>query len=511
LRERFETLVDEARGQEPADAAKALRRALELWSGPPLAQLAYEPFAERAIADLEERRLQALEDRIEADLQLGQDRELVPELERLVREQPLRERPASLLMLALYRSGRQADALEAYQNARRRLVDELGLEPSPALQQLRRQILAHDEALAGPPRPRVAARRRKGGLPIVAGGVALLAAGIAAGVVELTSSSAPELTSVAANSVAVVDPGTNRLVAQVRVGSAPSAIAFGDGGVWAANTGESTVSRIDPKTRRLEKTIALPGPPSGLAVLGRNLWVLFLYQRNEISDPYAGDAGLAQIDTSADDLFGSFRLNAGFSNDFEDSVAAARGELWAVDAGAVSRVDPVRSRIVARIPLEIGTRTRIAAGFDSLWLPGSSAVYRIDPRTNAVVATIPITGGTGPGPSPNAVATGEGAVWVANRIEPPSKDPLHHPFPPALPGNLSRIDPKTNAVVATIPVGRYSIAVAVGGGAVWVANRDSGTLSRIDPRTNSLVKTIRVGGHPQGITFGDGAVWVTVG
>jgi DNA-binding SARP family transcriptional activator len=112
-RERFETLVRAARGREPEDAVKTLRQALALWSGPPLAQLAYEPFAQRAIADLEERRLQALEDRIDADLQLGDDRDLVPELERLVREQPLRERLTSLLMQALYRSGRQADALEA--------------------------------------------------------------------------------------------------------------------------------------------------------------------------------------------------------------------------------------------------------------------------------------------------------------------------------------------------------------------------------------------------------------
>ena len=162
--ERFETLVREAREQEPAAAAATLRQALALWSGPPLAQLAYEPFAQREIASLEELRLGALEDRIDADLQLGRDRELVPELEQLVREHPLRERPRSLLMLALYRAGRQTEALDVYADGRRTLVDELGLEPSPELQELQRRILYHDPTLAGPgDRTRLRARR-KGGL-----------------------------------------------------------------------------------------------------------------------------------------------------------------------------------------------------------------------------------------------------------------------------------------------------------------------------------------------------------
>src|SRR5262249_11729378 len=155
-------------------AAATLCEALELWTGPPLGQVAYEGFAQQALASLEELRLQAVEDRIDAELQLGHDREVVPELEQLVRQRPLRERPRSLLMVALSRAGRQTDALDVYQDARRALVDELGLEPSPALQELQRRILEHDPTLAGPERHTSRrARRRRGGLMIVAGGLIL--------------------------------------------------------------------------------------------------------------------------------------------------------------------------------------------------------------------------------------------------------------------------------------------------------------------------------------------------
>jgi DNA-binding SARP family transcriptional activator len=144
---RFEALLEEARGVHPKRAAEQLREALTLWRGQPLADLAYEPFAQTDIARLEELRLAALEERIEADLATDRHRELVGELEALVAEHPLRERLRGQLMLALYRSGRQAEALEVYQVARRTLVEELGLEPSAALQRLEKAILQQDRSL----------------------------------------------------------------------------------------------------------------------------------------------------------------------------------------------------------------------------------------------------------------------------------------------------------------------------------------------------------------------------
>ena len=135
---------------DAATAAQTLRTALDLWRGPPLADLAWEPFAQAESARLEELRLLALEDRIDADLALGRHGQLIAELERLVAEQPLRERLRGQLMLALYRSGRQADALAVYQRARRTLVDELGIEPGQSLRELERKILAHDPSLDAP-------------------------------------------------------------------------------------------------------------------------------------------------------------------------------------------------------------------------------------------------------------------------------------------------------------------------------------------------------------------------
>jgi DNA-binding SARP family transcriptional activator len=149
---RFERLVEESAGAlatEPNRAAELLRSALSLWRGPALVDFAYEAFAQPAIVRLEELRLAALESRIGADLALGRHQELVGELQGLLVDNPLRERLRGQLMLALYRSGRQAEALEAYRDGRRVFVEELGIEPGPALQELEGAILRQDPQLGG--------------------------------------------------------------------------------------------------------------------------------------------------------------------------------------------------------------------------------------------------------------------------------------------------------------------------------------------------------------------------
>jgi DNA-binding SARP family transcriptional activator len=155
---RFETLVEDGStalaAGDPAQASKLLRSALALWRGPPLAEFAYEPFAQPAATRLEELRLVAIENGIEAELALGGHLDVVAELQGLVAEHPLRDRLRGQLMLALYRSGRQAEALEAYRAGRRVFVDELGIEPSPALQELEKAILRQDPGAAAPEAPR---------------------------------------------------------------------------------------------------------------------------------------------------------------------------------------------------------------------------------------------------------------------------------------------------------------------------------------------------------------------
>ena len=169
---RFDRLTGEGRealaASDPERAAALLRDALSLWRGPALADVAFEPFAQPEIARLEELRMAALEDRLQADIERGRHSDVIGELERLVAADPLRERPRAQLMLALYRSGRQAEALEAYRRARDTLVEELGIEPGKELQGLHEQILRQDPALdlaeerIGRPVEEVAAPREVG-------------------------------------------------------------------------------------------------------------------------------------------------------------------------------------------------------------------------------------------------------------------------------------------------------------------------------------------------------------
>ena len=144
---RFEQLLADARAAQPAERAATLRRALGLWRGPALADLSFDDFAQPEIRRLDELRLVAREERIGADIELGRQADVVAELESLVAEQPLRERPRELLMQAYFCSGRQVEALEAYQDARRAFVDELGIEPGRGLQDLQGRILRQDATI----------------------------------------------------------------------------------------------------------------------------------------------------------------------------------------------------------------------------------------------------------------------------------------------------------------------------------------------------------------------------
>src|SRR4051812_14528072 len=152
---RFERLVVRAREAPAEERAELLREALAEWRGAPLAELAYESFAQSEVRRLEELRIAALEDRLDADLEAGRHADLVPEVEALVAVHPHRERLRAQLMLALYKSGRQADALQAYQDARRALAEELGIDPGPALRQLHASILRQEAGL-----DRIDGRRR---------------------------------------------------------------------------------------------------------------------------------------------------------------------------------------------------------------------------------------------------------------------------------------------------------------------------------------------------------------
>ena len=302
--------------------AEGLTNALALWRGKPLAQFTYEPFARQEIERLEELRLTAIEALNDAELDLGRHAGLVAQLEALVREHPLRERLSGQLMLALYRSGRQSEALEAYRHARRVLDEQLGIEPGPALRELEHKILNQDESLAPPPvlaespSPTEDARRRSRYRRwILIGGLLLLAAVIAAAIRE-THGSGGGLSRVRVNNVGVILPKTNGIVSEIPVGIRPGPVAAGAGSLWVGNLQDRNLTKIDPRRLRVVSTISLGNrTPTGLAVGEGAVWVAYGL-RGELSrvEPQFGQVTktIAVAGRAAGATVGSVAVGAGF-------------------------------------------------------------------------------------------------------------------------------------------------------------------------------------------------------
>jgi peptide/nickel transport system substrate-binding protein len=464
---------------DAAGAAAKLREALALWRGPPLADFAYEPFAQREIARLEEQRLACVEDRIEADLQLGRHADLVGELEALVSEHPLRERLRGQLMVALYGSGRQAEALERYSAGRRALADDLGIEPGAALKELQRRILNQDPELAPPARkagraPSVATRIPRGPRgALIAAGVALIAAAAGIGgwlAVRGGDGAGP---AIPGDSVVVIDSRSGRAETPINVGGSPSQLALTPGAVWVGDISGGAVKRIDPEKGTVVQTVALGGVPDGIAAGGGSVWVTSGLEEK-----------LVRVSSETNEIVQTMDLPNG-----PRGVAYGEGAVWVAGryARSVTRIDALTGRKVWTAPVG-GSPIGIAAGAGAVWATNETdaSVSRIDPNTGRVQMRIGV--GNGPGP----VQVGGGAVWVANTLD----------------GTVSRVDPNTNAVAAVIPVGKGPGSLAVGDGGVWVGNEFDGTVMRIDPRTNTVAESIQTGQRPAGLALEGRRLWV---
>jgi YVTN family beta-propeller protein len=479
---RFEALLEEGRRRLAAGQAKSaaeiLRDALALWYGPPLADFAYDSFAQSAIARLEELKLAALEERIEADLELGRHADLVPELEALVREHPLRERLRGQLMRALYRSGRQAEALDVFQAARRELVDELGIEPSQALRDLEKAILTQDPVLDARPPSGVARpppSRRTWAVLAAVPAAAVVAAALL--VVFLHEGSTSEVQP--PNSVAAIDAGTNKVTTRVAVGSLPSAITTSPQGVWVMNAGDQTVSLLDSRTGHVGITRGVATVGSGLTAIAYGFNIVW------IANGYLGTIARLYADGALPQP--PIRVERGNGRDVF-GLAIGADAVWVSSTWrpSVIRIDSATNRVLARIALK-SRPVAIAIGERGVWFAGESGFLgRIDPRSNTVVAEIAL-----PSP-PSGVAVGFGSVWVSINER----------------NAVWRIDPATNAVEQTIGVGDGPSVLAAGAGAVWVANARGHTISRIDPVANAVGATIRVADTPRAIAVGGGKVWI---
>jgi YVTN family beta-propeller protein len=478
----FERLIDRSRSEEPRDAAATLRAALALWRGPPLVDVEYELWAQPEIARLEDLRLAALDARVAADLELGEHARVVSELEALVVEHPLRERLHGQLMLALYRCGRQADALEVYAQARARLVDELGIEPGPELQALQRGILEQDPALAPPPERRVAAVARHAPWLLVGGGLFLAGSAAAAALLLTRGGSSPLV--VSPNSVGAVDPSSNTVIAAISVGDTPTSAAVGGGSVWVLNANEETISQVDARRRVVVKTFGSGRSPIALALGEGALWVAAQARTLVRIDP------ATYVSTSVRVPGGGLSRTQGMVPGW---VVADRRSVWALNDAVVARVAPAPHRTFSDRGL--ACCGALALGGGSLWTTDASDLVRIDARTGSRLAHVrlPFLSATTQAP----IAFGDGSAWVADE----GGDAVW------------RIDARTNTVIATLAVGSHPAGIAVGAGAVWVANAD-GTMSRIDPNAaqglGRVVRTIRVGGTPSSVAIGGGLVWVTV-
>jgi DNA-binding SARP family transcriptional activator len=468
---RFESLVMEARRarteQRPDDALAAYEDALALWRGDVLADTPVGGDAALRASRLEKLRVSAQEERVDAALACGRHLELIPELEQRVAAQPFGERSRAQLMLALYRAGRQADALAVYQDARRFVAGGLGFQPGLELRQLQSGILRNDPLLALPGQRRERERERRRRLVRLVGAVLAATAATAIAIVLIRPSASHR--SHQAGSLRALDPATGSVRASIRTPDFPATLAVGGGRVWLADASRRTLVEIDAKRLHVVRTIHLPSVPERLVYGGGALWV---------ADGYGTFARVGLDGTS------SYTFRPATSLTGRRALAFGGGSLWAGSQQDVARVDAASGRLVARVSGLIDP-DGAAFGFGSLWLVQPFALFRIDARTNRVAARIRLRG------IPRLVAVGAGAVWVL-----------------AINAQLWRIDPRTNAVTAAIHVVPNASGVVAGSRLVWVAGESTGTLEAVDPRTNTVVRTIRVSRALGGIATGEGRLWV---
>ncbi|WP_449348955.1 BTAD domain-containing putative transcriptional regulator, partial [Streptomyces shaanxiensis] len=441
-----------------AEAGRTLRSALALWRGAVLEDLGDHGFVQREAGRLAELRLAALEARVEADLALGRHTGVVGELEQLVAAHPLRERFSAQLMLALYRSGRQAEALACYQRLRERLRDELGLDPDESVRRVHQAILAHDPTAASPRRTVPGPRRPR--LPAAVGSLTVIAV-LCAGLVSGAGAPRPVVPELAANTVGTVSGGA---AAPVPVGQSPDGMAYGAGSVWVANNGDDSVSRIDPHTRAVQ-LIPVGSDPVAVAVSGDDVWVA-----------NSGDGTVSRINAAADRVVDVLPVG-----NLPSAVAAGPAGVWVALSGdnAIRRIDPESGRVGPAIAVG-GGPAGIGVGERTVWVAnsGDGTVTPVDAVTSQARGAVEVDTG------PQGVAVTEEAVWVANSLS----------------LTVSRLDLRTG-VVTSHEVGDGPRSVVAGPGGVWVSNEYDATVVRLDPRTGRPVRTVRTGSAPRGLAL----------
>jgi DNA-binding SARP family transcriptional activator/ABC-type oligopeptide transport system substrate-binding subunit len=541
--ERFEELLSRARslrasGEDPA-ARASLVDALSMYTGAPRQDLTHIPFAPAEIGRLEELRLGALDLRLETDLVSGRHTEVIGELEALVARFPFREVLWGDLMLALYRGGRQGEALMAFDRARRILSDELGIDPGLALQDLHRRILRQDASLepvttstqrevvasatsrasraetdpvvpasastasrtdaepaslgaAGEPqRRRLLPRRRRLLLMGVSGVVAL----------ALLATLIPHVVGGGGSPGGGFDPGT--VLIDLETGTQvrsipPTELAesaypvFADGHFWVNNWSPSAYVEIDPSTGSILKQINPPARDPNVhrdfatvtpfTVLGNTLWVTSGDDLVKMDVPLGGEVDRIELD------------DLGQGAGLAEGVSVGGGSVWLsrdVGRGQVLRLDPV-TRTVQHAWNDVTPYLNLAYGDGSLWMADEGGIARIDGETNALTPVSGIRGNCGGG-NGGCVVAGDGFGWTDDGSK----------------GATYKVD-SAGHIAATYPTGVGSAFLSYGDGVLWVANGDEGTVTGIDALTGRITTSYAFGHPVSDLVVGDGVLLVHV-
>jgi YVTN family beta-propeller protein len=501
---RFERLVADGDAaverREPGQAVAAYDAALALWRGDLLADLADYEFVTPLRARLDEMTVSMLESRIHAELELGHHLGLVAELGALVADHPLHEAFHGQRMLALYRSGRQSDALSAYRDLRAVLDTELGIEPSAPLRELHTRMLRQDPALAGPPpraptptpgKPVLPARDgttavgvpeaehesvggRRLRLSALASVLVLVAASASSATIEAVVAG-PALASLPANAVVELDE-SGTVLGSTLVGINPIALASSDHALWVVNASEDTVSKIDTSTHAVQQVLDVGHDPRGLVVTGDDLWVTNF-----------ADGTVSRINVLSGRVVGS-PIQVG-SEPY--AIAAGPAGLWVANSGdnTIQRIDTETGE--ADQPINVGDGPDgLAVDDTSVWVANgrSGSVMRFDGRTRELISPA-IRVGSGPR---GIVRVGDD-VWVADELS----------------NSVTRIDVATLSP-HPVDVGNGPTGIAVLGGSVWVAENYSGDLVRFDSVTR-MRTTVPLGAPVRGLAVADGHLWVGTG
>jgi YVTN family beta-propeller protein len=428
-------------------------------------------------------------------------------------------------MIALYHTGRHAEALNTYREARRFLVAELGLEPSPELRQLERAILAQDlhggparadglprngrfhatEDEAGAPRRTLVApleylwRHRFGRIV----GAMVVVAAVAVGVLIVAiGSRSNRRRTVPPSAIGLIDPQRNEVVATAPFPAVPGTLATGVGSIWVGSLTDQTITIVNPRTREVEHTVSFNSYPSSFAAGAGALWVF------EDSLQPGEAAAITRVASDGTVTRDEIPKSAKFHNPYHNpntcgltgtgqqrsKITVGGGRVWFVCVdGTLGSFDPQSNRMHVGTYEGRGSPTGIAFNSDGVWVTDAehNLLLQIDPASHATVREFSV------GAEPRGIIATRGSVWVAGFAA----------------DNVTRVELPGGGLAAdqtAIRVGRGPTSIAYGQGAVWVANADR-TISRIDPQSNRVTATIPIGNVPNGIAADEHGVWVTTG